>query len=77
MLVVAWHTLFDELELVRSEGFSPLQLSVIALKCLLQTKPYFSCVSPVVAWHTLFDELELRPETVGALILAPDSMVKN
>jgi len=37
MLVVSWHTLFDELELVRSEGFSPLQLSVIALipSCVL------------------------------------------
>jgi len=28
-----------------------------------------------VAWHTLFDELELRPETVGAQRLAPDSMI--
>ncbi|MEQ9234346.1 hypothetical protein, partial [Coleofasciculus sp. E2-BRE-01] len=28
----------------------------------------------VVVWHTLFDELELRPETVGAQRLAPDSM---
>ncbi|MEQ9239026.1 hypothetical protein [Coleofasciculus sp. E2-BRE-01] len=45
--LLAWHTLIDGLELVRSEGFSPLQLGVIALKCLLQTKPYFSCVSPL------------------------------
>ena len=74
---MAWHTLFDELELVRSEGFSPLQLSVIALFVLTTKKPYFSCVTPVVAWHTLFNELELRPETVGAQRLAPDSMVKS
>ncbi|MEQ8467598.1 hypothetical protein [Coleofasciculus sp. E1-EBD-02] len=62
--------------MVRSEGFSPLQLGVKA-RFLLQTKSYFNPVTPLLAWHTLFDELELRPETVGAQRLAPDSMIKS
>ncbi|MEQ9233046.1 hypothetical protein [Coleofasciculus sp. E2-BRE-01] len=45
--MVAWHTLFGGLDEACSKGFSPLQLCVKALKYLLQTKPYFSCATPL------------------------------